>query len=208
MSGQVEQVSQQAPRRPWVAPRWLKEACVAIAVVAVVAIAASKVVQHFAARGARAASAMNAEEMPPAAAIPFSLPARDGKQIDLSAYRGKVVLLNFWATWCPPCRDEEPSLRQLAKAMDPKKFQLVAVSVDEGGWPEIDKFFAGTAPPYAVALDQEARTSQTYGTTKYPESFLIDASGTLRLKFTGPRDWSDRAVFDLLDSYGAPRLQN
>src|SRR2546421_587013 len=192
-----------AARRTWVVPRWLKEVFVAFAVVAVVAVAASKFVQHFAAQGARAASAMNADEMPAVVAGSVSLPARGGKQTDLSASGGKVVLLNSWATGCPPCRDEEPSLRQLAKAMDPKKFQLVAVSVDEGGWPVIDKFFAGKAPPYTVALDRNARISQTYGTTKYPESYLIDASGTLRLKFIGPRDWSDPAVFALLDSYGA-----
>jgi thiol-disulfide isomerase/thioredoxin len=197
-----------AARRSWVVPRWLKEAFVAFAIVSVVAVGASKFAQHFGAKGARAKSVMDADDLPPVAAIPFSLPARDGKHIDLSAYRGKVVLLNFWATWCPPCRDEEPSLRRLARVMDPKKFQLVAVSVDEGGWPAIDKFFAGNAPPYQVALDQNARISQTYGTTKYPESYLIDASGTLRLKFIGPRDWADPAVFALLDSYGAQRLPN
>jgi len=92
--------------------------------------------------------------------------------------------------------------------MDPGKFQLVAISVDEGGWPAIDKFFAGDPPPYAVALDQAARTSQVYGTTKFPESYLIDPSGTLRLKFIGPRNWTDPAVFTLLDSFGATKLTN
>ena len=197
-----------AARRVWVVPRWLKEAFVAFAVIALAAVAVSKFVQHFGGAASRAASAMDADGLPPAAAPPFSLPARDGKQVDLSAYRGKVVLLNFWATWCPPCRDEEPSLRQLARSMDPSKFQLVAVSVDEGGWPAIDKFFSGKPPPYAVALDEGARISQTYGTSKYPESYLIDPSGTLRLKFIGPRNWADPAVFTLLDSFGAPRLQN
>ena len=197
-----------AARRVWVVPRWMKEAFVAFAVVSVVAVAASKFVQHYGGKASRAASAMDADELPAAAAPPFSLPARDGKRIDLSAYRGKVVLLNFWATWCPPCREEEPSLRQLARSMDPDKFQLLAVSVDEGGWPEIDKFFAGKTPPYTVALDEGARISQTYGTSKFPESYLIDSSGTVRLKFIGPRNWSDPAVFALLDSYGAPRRQN
>jgi peroxiredoxin len=197
-----------AARRTWVVPRWLKEVFVAFAVVAVAAVGASKFVQHQGGSASRAASAMDADELPPVAAPAFSLPTRDGKELDLSAYRGKVVLLNFWATWCPPCRDEEPSLRQLARSMDAKKFQLVAVSVDEGGWPAIDKFFAGKAPPYNVALDEGARVSQTYGTTKYPESYLIDSSGTLRFKFIGPRNWADPAVFALLDSYGATREQN
>ena len=197
-----------AARRTWVVPRWLKEAFVAFAVVAFAVVAASKLVQHFGGKASRAASAMDADELPSSSAPTFTLPMRDGKQVDLSAYRGKVVLLNFWATWCPPCRAEEPSLRQLAKVMDPKKFQLLAISVDEGGWPAIDKFFAGKAPPYTVALDQTARISQTYGTTKFPESYLIDPSGTLRLKFIGPRNWTTPAVFALLDSYGATRLPN
>jgi thiol-disulfide isomerase/thioredoxin len=148
---------------------------------------------------------MDADQLRAVPAPPFSLPDRAGMAVDLSAYRGKVVLLNFWATWCPPCRDEEPSLRQLASAMDPAKFQLVAVSVDEAGWAAIDRFFAGNPPPYAVALDQNARISQLYGTTRYPESYLVDSSGTLRLKFTGPRNWTDPAVFTLLSSYGAAK---
>src|SRR5713226_6071056 len=149
--------------------------------------------------------AIDADELRATPAPAFSLPDRDGKPVDLSAYRGKVVLLNFWATWCPPCRDEEPSLRKLTGAMDPGTFQLVAVSVDEGGWPAIDKFFGSNRPPYAVALDHEARISQIYGTTKFPESYLIDSSGTLRLKFIGPRNWTDPAVFTLLSSYGASK---
>jgi peroxiredoxin len=192
-----------AARRTWVVPRWLKEAFVAFAVIAIAAVAVSKAVQHFGGKASRAAGAMDADELRAAPAPPFSLPDRDGKPVDLSAYRGKVVLLNFWATWCPPCREEEPSLRKLARAMDPSTFQLVAVSVDEGGWPAIDKFFGGNSPPYAVALDRDARISQTYGTKRFPESYLVDSSGTLRLKFIGPRNWSDPAVFTLLDSYGA-----
>ena len=191
-----------AARRTWVVPRWLKEAFVVFAVIALVAVAVSKATQHFGGKANRAASALDADQLRGAAPA-FSLPDRDGKPVDLSRYRGKLVLLNFWATWCPPCRDEEPSLRQLARAMDPRKFQLVAVSVDEGGWPAIDKFFSGNAPPYAVALDQAARISQTYGTTRYPESYLIDAQGQLRLKFVGPRNWTDPSVFTLLDSFGA-----
>jgi peroxiredoxin len=194
-----------AARRTWVVPRWLKEAFVAFAVIALAAVAVSKSLQHFGGQAKRAAGALDADELRAAAAPPFALLDHEGKSVDLEAYRGKVVLLNFWATWCPPCRDEEPSLRKLARAMDPARFQLLAVSVDEDGWPAIDKFFAGNAPPYAVALDQNARISQLYGTSKYPESYLIDSSGTLRLKFVGPRNWMDPAVFALLSSYGAAK---
>ena len=196
-----------AARRTWVVPRWLKEAFVAFALIAIAFVAVSKAVQHFGGKANRAAGAMDADQLRATAAPSFSLPDRDGKPVDLSAYRGKVVLLNFWATWCPPCRDEEPSLRRLASAMDPGKFQLVAVSVDEDGWPAIDKFFGGNRPPYAVALDQNARISRVYGTTRLPESYLIDSSGTLRLKFIGPRNWTDPAAFTLLASYGGAKRE-
>ena len=192
-------------RRTWMVPRWLKEAFVAFAVIAIAVVGVSKALQHFGGKVNRAAGALDADELRIAPAPAFSLPDRDGKPVDLSTYRGKVVLLNFWATWCPPCREEEPSLRQLAKAMDPRKFQLVAVSVDETGWPAIDKFFSGNPPLYAVALDATGRISQTYGTTSLPESYLIDPEGNLRLKFAGPRNWTDPAVFTLLDSLGAAK---
>ena len=195
-----------ASRRAWVVPRWLKEAFVALAAASVVGVAASKAVQHFGGRGARAASALDADEIGPVPAPAFSLQSRDGKPLDLAAYRGKVVLLNFWATWCPPCREEEPSLRKLAQAMDPGKFQLVAVSVDDG-WPVVEKFFGGNPPPYTVALDQGARIATRYGTSKFPESYLIDSSGTLRLKFIGPRNWTDPSVYTLLDTLGASRIR-
>jgi len=194
-----------AARRTWVVPRWLKEAFVAFAVIAVAAVIVSKAVQHFGGKLNRAVSALDADELRIVPAPAFSLPDRDGKPVDLSAYRGKVVLLNFWATWCPPCREEEPSLRKLATAMDAGNFQLVAVSVDEGGWPEVDKFFSGNPPPYPVALDQAGRTSQTYGANQLPQTYLIDPSGNLRFKFSGPRNWMDPSVFTLLASFGAAK---
>ena len=150
-----------AARRTWVVPRWLKEAFVAFAVVALAVVAASKLVQHFGGKASRAASAMDADELPSSSAPTFTLPMRDGKQVDLSAYRGKVVLLNFWATWCPPCRAEEPSLRQLAKVMDPKKFQLLAISVDEGG-------------PRTVGLHLEPRTDLSLTTREL--TLVLDAA--------------------------------
>ena len=98
-----------AARRTWVVPRWLKEAFVAFAVIAIAVVGVSKALQHFGGKVNRAAGALDADELRIAPAPAFSLPDRDGKPVDLSTYRGKVVLLNFWATWCPPCREEEPS---------------------------------------------------------------------------------------------------
>jgi thiol-disulfide isomerase/thioredoxin len=181
----------------------VKEAFVAFAIVSIAAVAVSKVVQHTGGKVARAASLLEADELPKTPAPSFQLPLRDGKQLDLASYKGKIVLLNFWATWCPPCRDEEPSLRKLASTMDPSKFEVVAVSVDDD-WDAVDRYFAGAKPPYTVALDRGAQVSQRYGTSKFPESYLIDQSGELALKFVGPRDWTDHNVYALLSALGAP----
>jgi thiol-disulfide isomerase/thioredoxin len=188
-------------RKTWVVPRLVKDSFVAFAVVSIAVVGVSKLVQHSGGKLARAASALEADELPPAAAPSFKLPLRDGKTLDLSRYKGKVVLLNFWATWCPPCRDEEPSLRKLASTVDRSKFELVAVSVDDD-WPAIDRYFAGATLPYTVVLDRGAEVSQQYGTTRYPESYLIDETGKLRLKFVGPRNWTDSSVYLLLSALG------
>ena len=188
-------------RKTWVVPRLVKEIFVAFAIVSIAVVGASKFVQHSGGRLSRAAGALEADELPPAEAPDFKLPLHDGKMVDLSQYKGKVVLLNFWATWCPPCRDEEPSLRRLASTLDRSKFAVVAVSVDDD-WQVIDKYFAGATPPYTVVLDRGAEVSQRYGTTKYPESYLIDETGKLRLKFVGPRNWTDSNVYSLLAALG------
>ncbi len=190
-------------KRTWVVPRWMKEAFVAFALVSVVAVGVSKGVQHFGGTTARAASAVEADEMNYVAPT-FKLPARGGGDVDLSAFRGKAVLVNFWATWCPPCREEMPSLTRLAQQFDTGSFEVLAVSVDDG-WDVVDKFLAQPKTPYRVALDQGATISRTYGTTKFPESYLVDPSGKVRLKFVGPRNWMDPNVATLLEAYGAKK---
>ncbi|TMA45182.1 MAG: TlpA family protein disulfide reductase [Deltaproteobacteria bacterium] len=191
-------------KRTWVVPRWLKEAFVAFAIVSVLAVGISKGVQHFGAVSDRARSAVEADEMDGKPAFSFKLPARGGGEIDLSSLRGKTVLVNFWATWCPPCREEMPSLWRLAQSFDPQSFEVVTVSVDDG-WEPVEKFLAAPRTPYRVALDEGAKVSRTYGTTKYPESYLVDRDGKLRLKFVGPRNWTDPNVATLLQEFGARR---
>ncbi len=121
--------------------------------------------------------------------------------MDLATLRGKVVLVNFWATWCPPCLEEMPSLEKFARAYD---VEVLAVSVDDG-WEPVEKFL-GKNTPFRVALDRGAKVSQIYGTTKFPESYLVDRDGKLRLKFVGPRDWTDPNFRTLFASYGAHSL--
>jgi len=191
-------------KRTWVVPRWLKEAFVAFAVVAVAAVAISKAVQHVGGRTERAAGAVEADTMDGSPATTFKLPARGGGDLDLTSLHGKTVLVNFWATWCPPCREEMPSLSRLAQQFDPSTFEVVAVSVDDG-WDPVEKFLAQPKTPFRVVLDEGAKISRAYGTTKFPESYLLDQDGKLRLKFVGPRNWMDPNVATLLEGYGAKR---
>jgi thiol-disulfide isomerase/thioredoxin len=186
-------------KRTWVVPRWLKEAFVAL-----LAVGISKAMQHFGGAAERARGAVEADEMDGKAAFSFRLPARGGGEVDLSALRGKTVLVNFWATWCPPCREEMPSLSRLAQSFDPQTFEVVAVSVDDG-WAPIDNFLATPKTAYRVAWDEGGTVSRTYGTTRFPESYLVDREGKLRLKFVGPRNWTDPNVASLLQQYGARR---
>ena len=190
-------------RRNWIVQRWLKEAFVAFAIIAVLTVGISKAVQHFGGRLERAKSVIDADDLDGRVAPAFKLPARSGGAIDLASLRGKTVLLNFWATWCPPCRDEMPSLEKLATSLDPESFTVIAVSVDDG-WAPVEKFL-GKPMPYSVLLDEGGRLSRTYGTAKLPESYVIDPEGHLRLKFVGPRDWKDPNVATVLESLGARR---
>ncbi len=114
----------------------------------------------------------------PQPAPDFSLPNHDGKLVSLSSLRGRVVLVNFWATWCSTCVVEMPSLSRLTDQMKGRPFTTLAVSVDED-WEAVRKFFPqGTG--MTVLLDKAKDLPALYGTEKFPESFLIDAEGNVR----------------------------
>lgn len=126
-----------------------------------------------------------------------------GETKALSTFRGKVVLLHFWATWCPPCVEEFPSLKNLRLAYWGKSFEIVAVSVDEGGFPDIDRFLKGQVPPMVFTSDPASEMSKAFRVFKYPESYLLDANGMIVEKIIGPQDWLDaqwqRKIDALLD---------
>jgi thiol-disulfide isomerase/thioredoxin len=187
-------------KRTWIVPRWLKEAFVAFALVSAIAIGASKGLQHLGGKLEHARSSIEADELDrPAEAL--QLPVRGGGQLALSSLKGKLVLVNFWATWCPPCRDEMPSLTKLAQTFDPQSFEVLTVSVDDG-WQPVEKFLS-KQEPFRVVLDEGGQVSRHWGTSKFPESYLVDREGHVRLKFIGPRNWMDPNVATVLESYGA-----
>ena len=151
-------------------------------------------------------------------APPLSLPTVDGGHFDLTTARGQVVFVNFWATWCPPCRTEMPSMVKLGRelaARHPGKFKMVAISVDESA-DLVRQFFrspeqGGRLPPQVtLALDPDGRTTVRawYCTgrgacspddVKFPESYIVDKSGRIAAYVIGEMDWSQPSARELLE---------
>ena len=106
----------------------------------------------------------------------FSLQDASGKTVKLEDYRGKVVLLDFWATWCTGCKKEIPWFSEFEKTYGAKGFAAVGVSMDEGGWKVLKPFLAEHPVPYRMLLGDDA-TSKRYGIENLPDTFLIDRQG-------------------------------
>jgi len=125
-------------------------------------------------------------------APPFELAGLDGsRRLGLADLRGRVVLLNFWATWCKPCEDEMPAMERLYRALRGTEFELVAISVDTDA-EAVTRFRDRLGLSFPILLDPRSEVSRSYQTTGYPESFLIDRAGNLASgRFVGPRAWDD-----------------
>lgn len=123
----------------------------------------------------------------------------DGTALRLSSLKGKVVLLNFWATWCPPCREEIPSMIKLNKLMAGKPFQMVAISINEGGKPEVESYFQSSGLSLPAYTDPDNRAARAYGVTGVPESYIIDKNGIIVKKVIGPLSWDSPEVITFLE---------
>jgi peroxiredoxin len=123
------------------------------------------------------------------AAPDFALPDLDGKTVNLADYKGKVVLLNIWATWCPPCVEEMPSMEKLHQELKDKDFEILAVSIDVSGAKAVIPFMKKHKLSFSVLTDTEGAIKSLYQTTGVPESFIIDKQGIIAEKVIGPRDW-------------------
>ena len=120
--------------------------------------------------------------------LDFELKNLKGEDVKLSSLSNKTVFLNFWATWCPPCIEEMPSLRRLYKKFeDHPDFVFLAVSTDQE-WQAVRRFFEREPADFPVLLDAEGQIARRYGTTKFPETYIID-HGRLVGHIVGPRDW-------------------
>ena len=136
----------------------------------------------------------SAEPVPPpldagSAAPEFSLPRLGGgTPVELGELRGRVVLLNFWATWCKPCEEEMPAMESLYGTLRGDGFELLAVSVDAGD-AEVEAFRDRLALSFPILRDPDRRVAMRYQTLRFPESFLIGPDGAVVARFIGPREW-------------------
>lgn len=127
---------------------------------------------------------------------------KDTKEIswDLKSLRGKVVFINFWATWCPPCRKELPSMQELFMALPPSDFVMLTIlSNDKPAF--ADALAAKLGCTFPILVDPESKAAKAYGITGVPETFIVDRNGILREKVIGPWEWNSSEARQLLGKY-------
>ena len=133
-------------------------------------------------------------------AVPeFTLRTDDGDELSLADYRGKIVVLNFWATWCLPCIEEMPSLNQLTSQYGPRGIEVIGISLDED--PDKYEEFLEEHEIAFQTLRHPARTiSEMYGTFKLPETFIISRDGRLLNKLIGSANWTSPEMLQYFES--------
>jgi peroxiredoxin len=116
-------------------------------------------------------------------------------RLSLDSLEGKVVLVNFWATWCEPCEREMPAMERLYNALPREDFEMVAISIDESA-EEVASFQDRYRLSFPIVLDSDKRVNAAYQTMGVPESLLIDGAGRVVERYVGPREWDSREYVD------------
>ena len=137
----------------------------------------------------------------PDSAVEINRPAPNFQAIDLATrdsvsledYRGSVTLVNIWATWCLPCRDEMPSMQTLYDSLATRGFRIAAISIDEGSPEDVTAFARELGLSFDILHDRSGKVERLYQTTGVPESFLLDRRGVLVKRVIGAHDWSSPA---------------
>lgn len=154
-----------------------------------------------------------AEDLPPLThvltpiAVPYLAPALkladlDGKLHELDSFKGKLIVVNFWATWCPPCRREMPSLERLRQKLGDKGLEVIAVDVGE----DVDTIFAFTgqldpAPTFPMLLDKNSAVAQHWKVRGLPTTFVVDTDGRVIYRAVGGREFDHETVVKQLRSH-------
>lgn len=114
-------------------------------------------------------------------------------------YQGKVTLVNIWATWCGPCREEMPSMQEAYAKLKPRGFAIAAVSVDEGSVDDVKQFVREFGLTFDILQDRSGRIQQVYQTTGVPESFLVGRDGVIIKRLIGSHNWASEANLAQID---------
>ena len=133
----------------------------------------------------------------PQTAPDFILKDASGTDFRLSDYRGRVVLLNFWATWCAPCKAEIPWFEEFQKAYASRGLAVIGISMDEDGWKVVQPYKEATRINYRIAIGDDALTQKYGGVTSLPETFLIDRDGRIagrHIGIVGKSDYESEIV--------------
>ena len=128
-------------------------------------------------------------------ALDFSLPDMDGEMHKLSDFRGKTVIVNFWATWCPPCREEMPSMERAWQKIKDDGMAMIAINVGEDE-DTIFQFTASYPVTFPLLLDQDSEVVEPWGVRGLPTTYVVDPQGRVVYRAIGGREWDDPALLD------------
>lgn len=127
----------------------------------------------------------------------FSVQDSD-RTVSLNQFKGQIVVLNFWATWCPPCVEELPSLMVMQERMRGRGVVVLGVSIDVDG-DAYHRFLKLHGINFLTVRDPDQKVAGMYGTSGWPETYIIDRQGVMRRKFVGPVDWNEPEIVDFLN---------
>ena len=130
----------------------------------------------------------------------FTVSGLESRPLRLREFTGKVILLNFWATWCPPCKEEMPSMERLYQRYRDRDFTILAISIDTQGAGAVAQFVRTFQLTFPIGLDPKMEVADRYTVRALPTTFLIDKSGGTVGVAMGPRDWDSRAAHAAIDS--------
>lgn len=142
---------------------------------------------------------------PPFPAPDFDLALLEGESATLETYKGEFVLLNFWATWCPPCIEEMPYIEAAYQHFKDRGFTVVAISSDEEGETAVTPFIEKLGVTFPILLDPDKAVSSVYGAHNLPMSFILNRDGEVVAGAVGERDWSSEEALSVLDEIITPQ---
>ena len=138
--------------------------------------------------------------------VEVTLPDLSGRQVSLSDFKGKILFVNFWATWCPPCREEMPSMQKLHTRLKDKDFLIVAIDLQESAEP-VKKFLNEYELTFMTLLDSKGETGPLFGINSIPTTLIMDKNGMIIGVAIGPRDWASKKSIALFEHLIAQEVE-